>query len=93
MFTKVVNSEDIYELAMSFEFFYDDETLVGVNSTIEFYLESENGLVSPTYQLHVSLVGVNSNGTETNSTDASISTSPDSQNDYLTSQEIGQQQK
>jgi len=56
MFTKVLKSEDIYENAVSFKFFFIDENLVGVNSTIEFYLESQNGLVSPTYKLHLSLI-------------------------------------
>ena len=40
MFTKIVNSEDIYEEAVSFDFFFNDDNLVGVKSTIEFYLES-----------------------------------------------------
>ena len=48
-FTKIVDSDDVNVKAVSFEFFYTDKNLVGVNATIEFHLESSNGLVSQTY--------------------------------------------
>ena len=57
LFTTIVPSDNIYERAVSFEFFFTDKNLIGFNSTIEFHIESENGLVSPTYQLHLTLVG------------------------------------
>jgi hypothetical protein len=44
--TTVVKSEDIYDHAVAFKFLFDDVSLVGMNSTIEFYLESSNGLRS-----------------------------------------------
>jgi hypothetical protein len=40
MFTTIIKSEDVYEHAVSFEFMFTDKNLIGLNSTIEFYLES-----------------------------------------------------
>ena len=44
--TTIVKSLDIYDHAVAFEFLFEDSSLVGMNSTIEFYLESSNGLES-----------------------------------------------
>jgi hypothetical protein len=70
MFTTVLYSKDIYKNTVTFEFFFNDVSLIGVNSNIEFYLKSSNGLVSQTYELLISLIGGESekNTTSINST-------------------------
>ena len=40
LFTTIVPSDNIYEKAVSFEFLFTDQHLIGLKTTIEFYLKS-----------------------------------------------------
>lgn len=70
LFTTVHYSKDIYKNTVTFEFFFSDNSFIGVDANIKFYLKSSNGMVSPTYELLVSLISgeseknsININGT------------------------------